>query len=776
MAILGASFIRTVVVGPGDEFGAQPSSQADNQSQSRSQLAQVAPSSDFCSGYGDDRDYLYRLNTEIFNKPDGTKSFRLTRASDHKVLRQSYTDEKFFTDRSNGALQISYDVQEKCGGVDVVYTVQNPSGQSAMPPNLEIDGITEKTTGDFYLLDSRDAGNIRNVSQGGAPTNVFLGSNGLENHGGTGTLTYPNYYYSPVIVTHDNDFSAGSALLYPYLQYKHEVVPQLTKVTSGAQSGTWKHEYREFQKYFYSEGTDPTLLRPGEQRTYTVTLRFTQPRSWILTLESYKKYFKQTYGNVDQVRAQDFSPIFNDSLAFSDRFNRETDPRSYNQYPPYDGLSADGWGGYVSDLISRVQTRGFTRTMIWAPSGIYSNDIHCHVPEQPNYNGQGCNYPPAFMDFLPHLASTASELARFNQNNIQLGFWWGRSSQIPVPDQWDPEYLVDADYSNPSHLQYLDNQLRLAYERGAKIIGLDAFGGATLDRLFRINRMKQQTNNQILFIQEGSGPDIIHRVIANLYQPTTYNWWSQYNKTTTVGPDVLSRYINSGSEIWFHFFADHPSCQLVQKLISWGFTPIVPGTCSEAIVDARTFGMERVECFDGRDNNHDGKTDWPYDPGCSDAKDSSERTPPPPPAPPRPRATTTPPAPTLPGTDPTIAALLARIQELQAILTQLQAQANLLPPIQPVTQTTPTPRPVAPTAPKFAGYTRDLTIGSSGSDVTALQQFLVSRGFLSMPAGSSYGYFGALTRDAVARLQSYAGITPVDGYFGSATRARVNQF
>ncbi len=71
-------------------------------------------------------------------------------------------------------------------------------------------------------------------------------------------------------------------------------------------------------------------------------------------------------------------------------------------------------------------------------------------------------------------------------------------------------------------------------------------------------------------------------------------------------------------------------------------------------------------------------------------------------------------------------------------------------------------------------YTRDLTIGSTGADVTALQQLLVSKGFLVMPAGVSMGTFGNLTKAAVAKWQVSAGISPAAGYFGPKSRSVVN--
>ncbi len=69
-------------------------------------------------------------------------------------------------------------------------------------------------------------------------------------------------------------------------------------------------------------------------------------------------------------------------------------------------------------------------------------------------------------------------------------------------------------------------------------------------------------------------------------------------------------------------------------------------------------------------------------------------------------------------------------------------------------------------------YTRDLTLGASGADVTALQSWLISKGY-SIPAGAT-GYFGAQTQSALAAYQAANGIAPAAGYFGPVTRAKVN--
>lgn len=69
-------------------------------------------------------------------------------------------------------------------------------------------------------------------------------------------------------------------------------------------------------------------------------------------------------------------------------------------------------------------------------------------------------------------------------------------------------------------------------------------------------------------------------------------------------------------------------------------------------------------------------------------------------------------------------------------------------------------------------FTRNLTLGASGSDVTCLQQLLISKGF-SIPAGAT-GLFGAQTQAALAAYQRAQGITPAIGYFGPVTRVALS--
>ena len=67
-------------------------------------------------------------------------------------------------------------------------------------------------------------------------------------------------------------------------------------------------------------------------------------------------------------------------------------------------------------------------------------------------------------------------------------------------------------------------------------------------------------------------------------------------------------------------------------------------------------------------------------------------------------------------------------------------------------------------------FTRNLTVGSRGSEVSMLQERLISEGFL---VSDVTGYFGPLTRDAVKKFQAAHGIDMV-GIVGPQTRAALN--
>ena len=100
---------------------------------------------------------------------------------------------------------------------------------------------------------------------------------------------------------------------------------------------------------------------------------------------------------------------------------------------------------------------------------------------------------------------------------------------------------------------------------------------------------------------------------------------------------------------------------------------------------------------------------------------------------------------------PDVATLMAQIQQLQAQLLALQGAA-------PAATTGVTP------------FTAPLKYGMSGEAVKNLQTFLNTQG-AALP---TTGYFGNMTKTALANFQAANGIAPAVGYFGPITMAKVN--
>jgi hypothetical protein len=73
--------------------------------------------------------------------------------------------------------------------------------------------------------------------------------------------------------------------------------------------------------------------------------------------------------------------------------------------------------------------------------------------------------------------------------------------------------------------------------------------------------------------------------------------------------------------------------------------------------------------------------------------------------------------------------------------------------------------------------TRDLELGSSGADVTLVQQFLIAQNkgpaAAALKAHGATAYFGMLTRAALAEWQAAHKITPALGYFGPKTKSLI---
>src|SRR3989338_4262034 len=168
------------------------------------------------------------------------------------------------------------------------------------------------------------------------------------------------------------------------------------------------------------------------------------------------------------------------------------------------------------------------------------------------------------------------------------------------------------------------------------------------------------------------------------------------------------------------------------------------------VAGAVTVDVAVSKAIDARSNNNAAATQYTneYVAGGGGGGGSAIYTP-------VPATPATPPTPATPTTPAAPASIAAQIQALLAQVVALQAKVAVQ-------------KAGAP-----AAFTRNLTLGSTGTDVETLQKFLVSKGHLAMPQGVAFGYFGGLTRAALVKYQAASGISPAVGYFGPLTRSAV---
>lgn len=71
-------------------------------------------------------------------------------------------------------------------------------------------------------------------------------------------------------------------------------------------------------------------------------------------------------------------------------------------------------------------------------------------------------------------------------------------------------------------------------------------------------------------------------------------------------------------------------------------------------------------------------------------------------------------------------------------------------------------------------FVNNLALGARDNSVLVLQKFLITGGFLKTPEPT--GYFGLMTKNALGAWQASQGINPHTGFFGPASRAKMNAF
>ncbi len=392
---------------------------------------------------------------------------------------------------------------------------------------------------------------------------------------------YPRDLYSPVAVLKNRDYAIGVSLLYPILEYKHDVIiaprTQGGRMAEGEGGQGWQLRFGfSDPRGIRDHLVEPARVPAGESRTYTFAVRVTRnPNEWVRTLVPYRDYFRSTYGEVEYTRRTD--PVLGLSIATSTEL-RQDNPlgwaRRYRGFRP----DENGFGPWADEMVS---DRTFDRFMLWAPSGLYQD--------------REKNYPFHFVSPLendPNLRTAfdpAIGLPRVAAAGKQLGLWWGHSGWYAP--SWDFTEYVPFDPSNPEHRQAAFRELDAAVRAGATCIGLDAFSHPAIriwDALPWLEELRQRYPT-LTFLIEPKPCDILHRVHPGYYRgwvfPQTANTYEDVNLIDS--PFYLADLVNPGHETWaalrwdmYPRYFGHRATQQqmradIEEAARFGFVPLI---------------------------------------------------------------------------------------------------------------------------------------------------------------------------------------------------------
>ncbi|MBX4196192.1 hypothetical protein KW805_01230 [Candidatus Pacearchaeota archaeon] len=517
------------------------------------------------------------------------------------------------------------------GGVDINIVLKNPTGSPINHPDFTLYGIKHKTSGPANFIGGAGAGYLPFVIDN---PSTYYGGNFVW----VGVYTVADVY-SPISIVDDGTFASGVALEFPYLEYGYDptfgvYIDSVGTPTGIDPNGYWSVRFMNFVQTanltHYGGTINRTDIRgnisAGAIRNYTISVRFSSPRNAIFTALPYKRYFESLYGpRTGTVSDRDRRPVRADIMADSiyhinndfslpiDQALLRDNPRRYIssfRSPEIGRVDKYGWGPLVDYWIAESQSKGYKRYMVWAAGGLYENEDF--------------NYPPHMQSFwLPNVSNSAANLSRMGQSGISLGFWWGRTLQVPFPDQWEPPTLQYLDFSRRAHQQFVKRELSLALSRGTTELGLDAFKAVPIQRYLYLKTIKMLAPS-IRSTQEVYTSDIFNGDADVWMGPELYT-----EADMPKSPAILASYLNPSASLWYRIHDDRlvggvqARVDQGRRLMEMGYTPVFVNN----VPDIRSITQPNLpailQCYDGKDNDGDGKIDL-YDSGCDNMTDRSE--------------------------------------------------------------------------------------------------------------------------------------------------------
>lgn len=419
-----------------------------------------------------------------------------------------------------------WDVTPQSNGYDLVVTITNPTGELKKIPNIVNDGITQGRI--IQYLDNNRGSKWATVDS------TTQGRHYWGHH-----CDYPSSGYAPVLIVKDEYYSRGTSMIYDVMNYKHNMVPYISRSVHGSSSYYWKEQYQIEDGY----------LEPSETHTYTFKTRFTYPEDFIHTIKPYKQYFEDKFGRVQY--EQDLNPIL--FVKSSDQgWVGESNPRGLNPR-----VDLYGFEGKLNSMINTFEATDFQRCMVWTVDGQYKDNV-------------GGNMPTNFAsEWTANMRITEQEFQRVRDSGRKLYFWWGRSGQFV--DHWDAK-PQDFDVQNETMRRAKFQEFELALSQGAVGVGLDAVTHVPAWDLPEWLYLMRERYPEIFMTTEIDYCDFLNVICPTITQ-------SQYFSI----PHYVSHYICPGREYQALFRQDKSILNIdtAEEFISWGMTIVVGSIFSQ---------------------------------------------------------------------------------------------------------------------------------------------------------------------------------------------------
>ena len=589
------------------------------------------------------------LNVEI---SQDKKNVIVTRIADGKVMWSSAGGE-FFQNIAGTNVEIKYTLHKRKGGVDIKYIITNKSVNTQKMPILKVPGIKLMHTDNLNILNNyrlyienrkwdENLNSKNNYYVVGSHIGHYTNNESKEVFYDA-DIPYGNKtngLYAPVILAHDKDFAVGTSLNYPFLDYESGVASKKLY--------PYTRIYKDVDDWRYEYSFDKSSTLP-EKKTYhmTIPVRFSRANNALLTLYPYKDHFQYLYRTNEATLDKDTSPSLFTIWAFTGNDSPPKNPRGWNWafVKMLNGVATMPLLEVGRGLKYMMQEKGYKHILLNSFSGVYRID-----------NDQDMNGELPFEFITKH--EEEDKLQDFfsifheGEEKQKYSFWWGISSMIPMQgnsilgnDDWSPSSDVHYDYGNKKHRTYAQKHFNSAIKNHADGLSFDAYiRMETKGAIAWLDEIKRKISPNTKMTLE-LNQDIYHSRGAIFLQPTNKGLVKDDNKIMQT--PILAQYLNPNAEVQVfmqnRFYADTlEEEKYMKELVKMGYTPQIvinnngladsgnSNDIEQRIKNGGAFfldvnGLDNsiiYECFDGKDNDGDGKIDWPYDLECTSAMDN----------------------------------------------------------------------------------------------------------------------------------------------------------